>query len=199
VRDLAGVAVTAGEVEPQSGQTPVGRSGQIVAATYRLGERLGAGGMGEVYQAEHLRLGRQFALKLLRADRTEHVQNRFRREARAVARVDNEFVVGVVDCGETEQGCPYIVMELLRGVDLRALLNDAGPLPIPRAVHLVSQACQGIAAVHLAGVIHRDLKPENLFVSRRSGGEDWCKVLDFGVAKTELMGSTADGAVLGTV
>jgi serine/threonine protein kinase len=173
--------------------------GQVIAGTYRLQECVGAGGTGAVYAAEHLRLGRTFALKLLHANHQPKALERFRREAEALARIESEFVVGVVDCGETEAGAPYLVMDFLRGEDLRSLLERAAPLPIPRAVNLVWEACQGVAAVHRAGLIHRDLKPENLFVTRRASGADLCKVLDFGIAKSEISTSTAEGAVIGTV
>jgi eukaryotic-like serine/threonine-protein kinase len=175
------------------------RSGQIVGDTYRLLERIGMGGMAEVYAAEHLRIGQRFAVKVLRVDRAPKASRRFRREAEAIARVQNEYVVSLIDCGEFPDGTPYLVMELLRGVDLRRLLQSASPLPIPRAVNLVWDACQGVSAVHRAGLIHRDLKPENLFAAQRATGEDWCKVLDFGVAKLEVSGSTAEGALVGTV
>lgn len=175
------------------------RRGEILGDTYRLRELVGAGGMAEVYAAEHLRLDRQFAVKVLRAGTCGRSMQRFRREVSAVARIDNEFVVGVIDCGETGDGTPYLVMDLLRGEDLRALLGREGALPIPRAVNLVWEACQGIAAVHALGLIHRDLKPENLYISKRSTGRDWCRVLDFGIAKSDVASSTAEGAVVGTV
>jgi eukaryotic-like serine/threonine-protein kinase len=175
------------------------RAGEVIGDTYRLNELIGSGGMAEVYSAEHLRIGRRFAVKVLRAGTSSQTLQRFRREARAIARIDNEFVVGVVDCGETADGTPFLVMELLNGEDLRALLDREGALPIRRAVNLVWEACQGIAAVHACSLVHRDLKPENLFVSKRATGQDWCRVLDFGIAKTEVSSSTAEGAVLGTV
>lgn len=175
------------------------RRGEVLGGTYRLLELIGAGGMAEVYSAEHLRLGRKFAVKVLRAGTSAHSLQRFRRESRAVARIDNEFVVGVIDCGEETDGTPYLVMDLLRGEDLRALLDREGALPIPRAVHFVWEACQGIAAVHALSLIHRDLKPENLFVSKRATGQDWCRVLDFGIAKSDVSSSTTEGALLGTV
>jgi serine/threonine protein kinase len=175
------------------------RRGEVLGDTYRLLELVGAGGMAEVYSAEHLRLGRKFAVKVLRSGTSRQSLERFRREARAIARIDNEFVVGVIDCGEAADGTPYLVMELLRGEDLRALLDREGALPIPRAVSFVWEACQGIAAVHRLALIHRDLKPENLFVSKRATGQDWCRVLDFGIAKSEVTSSTAEGALVGTV
>ena len=175
------------------------RRGELLSDTYRLLDLIGAGGMAEVYSAEHLRLGRKFAVKVLRAGPSRQSVERFRQEARAIARVDNEFVVGVIDCGEAGDGTPYLVLELLHGEDLRSLLQREGTLPIPRAVHFVWEACQGVAAVHALSLIHRDLKPENLYVSKRASGEDWCRVLDFGIAKADVSCATAEGAVLGTV
>ena len=173
--------------------------GDLLDGTYELLDRIGSGGMAEVYAAEHTRLGRHFAVKIVRSDRGPKAVERFRREARAIARIQNDFVVEVVDCGETQSGTPYLVMELLAGEDLRSLIARAAPLPIPRAVSLIWEACQGVAAVHAAGLVHRDLKPENLYVTRRSTGEDWCKVLDFGIAKSHVSCSTAHGSVIGTV
>jgi len=174
------------------------RSGETIAETYHLLECIGSGGMGDVYAAEHLRLGKQFAVKLLRSRGAER-EDRFRREARAIARVESEHVVSVVDSGEARDGTPYIVMELLRGRDLRDLLAEVAPLPVPRAVSLLRGACAGVAAVHRVGLVHRDLKPGNLFVTKRANGEDWCKVLDFGVAKIDTASSTVNGGLVGTV
>jgi len=178
---------------------PGTRCGEVLGNTYRLIQRIGAGGMGEVYAAEHLRLGRRFAVKVLRPLHAQRALTRFRREAKAIARIENEFVIGVVDCGEASDGAPYLVMDLLQGEDLRVLLERAAPLPVSRAVKLIWDAAQGVKAVHAAGLVHRDLKPENLFVSKRATGEDWCKVLDFGVAKMEASEATADGTLIGTV
>ena len=172
--------------------------GRILGGTYELQKLIGRGGMAEIYAARHSRLGRTFAVKVLRAESSSKMMERFRREARALARIRNDFVIDVIDCGETD-GTPYLVMELLSGGDLRALIDESSPLPIRRAVHLVWEACQGVAAVHRAGLVHRDLKPENLFLTKRSTGEDWCKVLDFGIAKMDLSGATVDGALIGTV
>lgn len=177
------------------------RLGTIVAGTYRITRHIGSGGSSHVFEAEHVRLGSPFALKLLRPelDSGRRAAQRFRREARAVARLKNEHIVNVVDCGELEDGTPYLAMELLEGEDLRTLLRQSGVLPVRRATQLVLEACQALTAVHAAGLVHRDLKPENLFVTRRAKGEDWCKVLDFGVAKMEASLSTAPGAIVGTV
>jgi serine/threonine protein kinase len=173
--------------------------GASVGGTYRVLALLGAGGMGEVYEVEHERLHRRFALKILRGALYGKGLERFRREARAVARLESEHVVSAIDCGELADGTPYFVMERLRGRDLRHLLEDLGQLPIPRAVRLVQDACRGVAAAHRAGLVHRDLKPENLFVVERENGEELCKVLDFGVAKLEAASSTENGSLIGTV
>ena len=177
------------------------REGQIVSGTYRITRHIGSGGSGHVYAAEHLRLGKAFAIKLLRTelDSSHRAAQRFRREAKAVARLRSEHIVSVVDCGELDDQTPYLVMELLEGEDLRSLLKRQGALPPRRAVQIVLEACHGLTVVHEAGLVHRDLKPENLFISRRGTGEDWCKVLDFGVAKMETSMSTAQGAIIGTV
>ena len=188
--------------ESMAGSSELGagvRCGEVLGNTYRLVQRIGTGGMGEVYAAEHLRLGRRFAVKVLHPNHAQKALTRFRREAKAIARIENEFVIGVVDCGEAADGAPYLVMDLLHGEDLRALLERAAPLPVSRAVKLICDAAQGVIAVHAAGLVHRDLKPENLFVSKRATGEDWCKVLDFGVAKMETSEATTEGAIIGTV
>jgi eukaryotic-like serine/threonine-protein kinase len=177
------------------------RLGLIVAGSYRTTRHIGSGGSSHVFEATHVRLGKRFAVKLLRAelDTGKRAAQRFRREAQAVARLNSEHIVSVVDCGELDDATPYLVMELLDGEDLRGLLTREGFLPARRAVEIVRQACRGLTVVHAAGLVHRDLKPENLFIARRSTGEDWCKVLDFGVAKMHSSLSTAQGAIVGTV
>lgn len=176
------------------------RVGQVVAGTYRLARHIGSGGSGHVFEAEHLRLGTPFAIKLLRSELGGgRAAQRFRREARAAARLRSEHVVRVIDCGELDDHTPYLVMELLEGEDVRRLLEREGRLPARRAVQLMREACLGLSEVHQHGLVHRDLKPENLFVTRRTTGEDWCKVLDFGVAKMDASLSTAQGAIVGTV
>ncbi len=175
------------------------RIGQVVGGTYRITRHIGSGGSSHVFAAEHLRLGKLFAIKLLRSDNSRRAAQRFRREAKAVARLQSEHIISVIDCGELDDQTPYLVMALLEGEDLRTLLNREGSLPARRAVQIVIEACRGLTVVHEAGLVHRDLKPENLFIARRATGEDWCKILDFGVAKTEASLSTADGAIVGTV
>jgi len=183
------------------GGSAIQRIGAVIAGSYRLTRHIGSGGSSHVFEADHLRLGKSFAVKLLRPelDPNRRTAQRFRREARAIARLKSEHIVSVVDCGELDDGTPYLVMELLEGEDLRSLLNREGSLPARRAVALIVEACRGLSEVHAAGLVHRDLKPENLFITKRSTGEDWCKVLDFGVAKMEASSSTAQGAIIGTL
>lgn len=175
-------------------------AGTILSGRYRVLERLGAGGMGEVYAVEHLRIGRCFAAKILRAElaRDPSTVRRFTRETREVAKLASEHVVSVVDSGTTADGVPFLVMEQLRGCNLRELLEREGPLAVPRAVGLCLDVCLGLRVAHAAGLVHRDLKPANLFVTRRDGGEELCKILDFGIARLEGGESTEHGPVLGT-
>lgn len=177
------------------------RTSTVIAGTYRLLQKLGSGAMGEVYDAEHIRLGRHVAVKLLRADSMDdhRAVKRFQSETRALATVRSDHIVSVLDCGELEDGTPYIVMELLDGEDLRRLLERSKPLALRRAAHLALGACRGLSVVHAAGIVHRDLKPANLFVARGSRGEEVCKILDFGVAKLVGSDSTHQGALLGTI
>lgn len=177
-----------------------GALSEIVGERYRVLERLGGGGMGEVYEVEHVRLERRFAMKVLRpelAASTELVL-RFDREARAVAKLHSDYVVGIVDSGSLVDGRPYFVMERLLGQDLRRLLASAPQLPVERAVNLAIDVCLGLHVAHGAGLVHRDLKPENLFITRTDDGRDRCKVLDFGVVKLAEQEQTQPGALLGT-
>jgi tRNA A-37 threonylcarbamoyl transferase component Bud32 len=172
----------------------------LVADTYQLVDRIGEGAMGVVYEAEHVRLGRRFALKLLRAEAWTKptALQRFMREARIAASVHSEHVVSIIDCGQLPDGAPFLVTELLLGQDLRARLDEAKVLPVGEAVRIAIEACQGISAVHAAGIVHRDLKPENLFLAARDSGKPVCKLLDFGVAKLAAQPVTEDGRLIGT-
>ncbi|MBN1612758.1 MAG: serine/threonine protein kinase, partial [Polyangiaceae bacterium] len=180
------------------------RVGRVLGGRYELLRLIGSGGMGSVYEARHRDIHRRFAVKIMHR---RHVTSpfgvmRFKREARVAAAVDSEYVVSMVDWGEADDATPYLVMEYLEGMSLRALLRREGQLAPVRAVNLVLDACLGTAVAHEVGVIHRDLKPENLFVTRRRTGEEMVKVLDYGVAK--LVGdangelSTRSGQAIGT-
>ena len=159
--------------------------------SYRLRERLGEGGMGEVWRAEHRLLARPAAIKLIRpevlgatdAESRQVLMRRFEREAQATALMRSAHTVELYDFGVAEDGTFYYVMELLDGFDLRELVTRTGPLPAARAVHLLCQMCDSRAEAHLAGLIHRDVKPANVFACRYGRKLDFVKVLDFGLVK----------------
>jgi tRNA A-37 threonylcarbamoyl transferase component Bud32 len=161
------------------------RPGEVLAGKYRIERVLGAGGMGVVVAAQHLQLDTKVAIKVLRPSMVEdrEATARFAREARAAAKITNEHVARVLDVGALASGAPYIVMEFLEGEDLACWIQQRGPLPCPRAVDFVLQACVAVAEAHKAGIIHRDLKPSNLFCTRRTDGQFVVKVLDFGISK----------------
>ncbi len=172
---------------------------------YRLRRRIGAGGMGEVYLAEHQLLKRPCALKLIRrvsmADPTTLA--RFEREVRLTAALSHPNTVDIYDYGRTEDGTYYYVMEYLPGLNLKELVERHGPLPPGRVVYLLRQVCQALREAHIAGLIHRDLKPSNILVSRRGAIDDVAKLLDFGLVLPITRSSGAphlsgEGQVLGT-
>jgi serine/threonine-protein kinase len=175
--------------------------GLILGDTYEVRRRLGEGGMGRVYEARHVRLGRRFAVKVLHQMFTgeREALARFRREATAAAAIGSPHVAQIVDVNATREGQPYLVYELLEGEDLGTLLDREGALPIARATRIARQVAQGLRAAHEAGVVHRDLKPENVMLVRDSEGGEFAKVLDFGIAKLSQEDKlTRTGAVLGT-
>jgi serine/threonine-protein kinase len=159
--------------------------------SYQLEEKLGDGGMGEVWKAKHRLLARPAAIKLIRPDalgssNSEVVRTalmRFEREAQATSMLGSPHTIEIYDFGATEDGSFYYVMELLDGLDLRRLVESHGPVPVNRAVHLLAQACHSLADAHESGLIHRDIKPANIFACRRGREEDFVKVLDFGLVK----------------
>jgi serine/threonine-protein kinase len=155
--------------------------------SYNLEERLGRGGMGEVWRASHKLLAREAAIKLIRPDAlggdSRELARRFEREARATAALRSPHTVDVYDFGTTEDGTFYYVMELLDGYDGESLVDKFGPLPPERAIFLLTQACHSLAEAHEGGMIHRDIKPANLFSCRYGLDFDFVKVLDFGLVK----------------
>jgi serine/threonine-protein kinase len=176
------------------------RAGEVIGS-YQLVSRLGEGGMGEVYLAKHMRLGREVALKVLRADMAKdpEIVRRFFQEARVVNEINHPHIVEVIDFVD-EPGRAFCVMELLKGVTLEMMLREQGSLSVARACEIMAQVCEALGAAHKAGVVHRDVKPENIFLIERDGKRDFVKVLDFGVARVaKAEGSrTQAGAVLGT-
>ena len=159
------------------------RSNGLICHKYRLMRRLGSGGMGSVWLAHHVDLDMQVALKLIRADlEDDRLGPRFLGEARVLARVEHRAVVRILDFGRTEFGDPFIVMELLRGEDMRSALERVGTLPAERAVSLLLPIAEGLSVAHCRQVVHRDVKPDNIFIAHAALGVQ-PKILDFGIAR----------------
>jgi hypothetical protein len=178
--------------------------GRVIAGRYALLEILGRGGMGVVFAARHAAVGRDVAVKILRAEvaRNPNALTRFQREARAAASITHSRVVQVIDFGSTAEGIAYLVMERLRGEDLSALIAREGKLSVERTVRIAAQIADGLSAAHQRSVVHRDLKSANVFVSMVEGRES-VKVLDFGVSKVldlddDDAPSTHRGSLVGT-
>jgi serine/threonine-protein kinase len=170
---------------------------------YRLKHRLASGGMGDVWVAYHAGLKRDVAIKILKPEEQERSSSalaRFEREVRATADLMHPNTVRVFDCGITEDGLLYYVMELLKGETLAEHVARLGPLPPARALHVVGQAARALAEAHERGIVHRDVKPENLFLTSMGGEHDFVKVIDFGIAKDQKadVAMTLTGSVLGT-
>ena len=173
---------------------------------YRLLQKLGEGGMGEVWRARHQLLARPCAIKLIRPEllgqsKREAAIERFGLEARTIARLTSPNTVRLYDFGVSETGGFYFVMELLAGMDVAALVERFGPLPPERVVAVLRQVCRSLAEAHGAGVLHRDIKPQNLFLCRLGLEFDVVKVLDFGLVKSLDAGAaqiTTEGVLTGT-
>ncbi len=181
-------------------------AGRMVAGRFRMLRKLGDGGMGEVYVAEQVPMGRSVALKVLRQELSDDPQQveRFKREAQAASQLSHPNTIIVHDFGQDEDGTLFIAMEYLEGRSLDALL-DEGPLDAERAVRILAQICGSLEEAHRRGMVHRDLKPENIFLTERGGQHEFVKVLDFGIAKVTQSGSggkletiTRQGAIFGT-
>ena len=176
---------------------------RVVDNKYRIEHLLGRGGMGAVYQARDMRLDRLVALKVVRAELLADPESRlrFRREAQIIARLQHPSIVAVYDYGTFADGGAFIVMELVRGEDLRKVLQREGRIDAGPRVRILESVCGAIEAAHREGVLHRDLKPENILLP---GGAAEAKVLDFGVAKVvtddrqETMSGSADSPTLVT-
>jgi serine/threonine-protein kinase len=152
--------------------------------SYRLEEKLGEGGMGEVWRARHRLLARPAAIKLIRsAGPSDELVRRFEREAQAIARLRSPHTVDLFDFGRAEDGMFYYVMELLDGLDADTLVRRFGPVPPERAVYLLRQVCHSLSEADACGLVHRDIKPANIFLCRYGEEYDFVKVLDFGIVR----------------
>jgi eukaryotic-like serine/threonine-protein kinase len=191
---------------PPDGDDPL--VGAMLSDRYRIVRPIGEGGMGVVYEAEHVLIEKRVALKVLRSDfsQKEDVVERFRQEAKSASRIGHPHIVDISDFGETPSGQGYFVMEYLDGEDLANLLEREGTVSPRRAVNIVLQCCQALGAAHRKGIVHRDMKPENVFLVRREGVQDFVKLVDFGIAKIsdiEMAGApgrklTKTGMIFGT-
>jgi len=172
---------------PASGsfpQAPAAPSlvGEVIDGRYRIFKKLGEGGMGEVYAAEHVHIEKQFALKLLKAEIVSNAEavKRFQQEARSSSSIKHRNIIAVEDFGRLTDGRIYMCMELLAGAPLNDMIQQ--PMPADRLLNILIQAGHGLAAAHAKGIVHRDMKPENIYVTQDATG-DIPKLLDFGIAK----------------
>jgi len=172
-----------------------------IAGRYRTVRFLGKGGMGAVYEVEHLHTGQRLAMKVLASRQPEVSVERFKREARAASRIQSDHVVRVTDADVAPEldGAPFLVMELLEGSDLERA-TTGGPASQADVLEWLRQVARALVKAHEAGIVHRDLKPENLFLTRREDGSPLVKILDFGIAKmaVEAGSLTQSGQFLGT-
>jgi serine/threonine protein kinase len=179
--------------------------GQTFADRYLIEERLGSGAMGEVYRARHVKIGKSFAVKVLRTEllEDEKTRQRFDREAELAGTLKHPNIVGVVDVGETPEGVRYMVMELAVGEPLSQLIGS-GPMAAERAIPILRQLCDALNHAHDRGLVHRDFKPDNVIIERRPDGSEYVRIIDFGIAilRADLSSDrgrlTTAGVVLGT-
>jgi serine/threonine-protein kinase len=182
-------------------------TGQVLSDRYRILERIGEGGMGMVYRAEHIHMRKTLAIKVLHAELTtvEEVVQRFEREAQAAANIEHPNVCAATDFGRSGDGGFFLVMEYIEGASMDQVIAKEGALPLRRVVTIARQICAALARAHQMGIVHRDLKPENVLLVEREGMEDFVKVLDFGIARVPVVQDeensqtlTRAGLVMGT-
>ena len=179
--------------------------GTIISERYRVLRKLGEGGMGVVYLAEHILIEKKVALKILGEDfaRKADLVARFMQEAKAASRIGHENIVDISDFGQTASGSVFFAMEHLEGSDLATAIREDGPMAFSRVLPIVQQICRALAAAHGKGIIHRDMKPENVFIITKNGKPDFVKILDFGIAKMSALDEpnerlTRTGMIFGT-
>jgi eukaryotic-like serine/threonine-protein kinase len=195
---------------PNDGQTLRASSagqdllGQVIADRYHVLKKLGEGGMGQVYLAEHVKMGRKGAIKVMTPAMVHDPDAvaRFNREAANASRISHPNVCAIYDFGETPDGLIYLAMEFIEGEPLTNLLEHGTALPVERAVRIFVQVADALQAAHDLGIVHRDLKPDNIMLSRARDGSDVVKVVDFGIAKAvggdDNQRVTKTGLVVGT-
>jgi serine/threonine-protein kinase len=174
--------------------------GDVLLNRYEVTRTLGHGGMGVVYEGRHTRVGRRVAIKCLlpKYANDEEVLRRFKQEARAASEVGNPHIVEVLDMDVLPNGTHFMVLEFLDGRELGKEIKAHKGLPAARAVNIVAQMCEALAAVHARGIVHRDLKPANVFLIERDGNPDYVKILDFGVSKFRDLELTRTGDLVGS-
>jgi serine/threonine protein kinase len=179
--------------------------GTTVGGKYQIDAVLGRGGMGAVFRATNRAIGKRVALKFLYRDAARDLDAvaRFQREAEAASAVESAHIVQIFDSGSTDEGLPFLVMELLRGEDLRTRLKREGRLPVSEVIRIAGQVARGLRGAHEAGIVHRDLKPDNIYLCERDDDPMFVKIVDFGISKIARRSPTADtlthqGVVLGT-
>lgn len=175
--------------------------GTVLAGRYRILQKLGEGAMGAVYLGEHLKMGRQDAIKVLRGALSgdREAIARFTRGARNVAAVQHPNVCTIYDYGDTQDGLPFLAMEFIRGESLKELLDEEGRLPLARALHITLQVAGALQAAHDAEIVHRDLKPANIMLMRARDDSDTVRVVDFDIAKGSRDGEESELTRLGFV
>jgi serine/threonine-protein kinase len=190
--------------EPSEGDAgPDPLIGTVIADRYRVDEKLGVGGMGAVYRAEHVLMKKPVAVKVLHREMTVvgEVVKRFEREAIAAGRIDHPNITVATDFGKLPDGAFYLVLEYVPGRSLSTAMKEDGPFSVERALFIARQVAAGLGAAHAANIVHRDLKPDNIMLIERGSTKDFVKVLDFGIAKVAEDGAgqlTRIGAVFGT-
>lgn len=177
--------------------------GRSIEGRFTLREKLGAGGMGTVYRAHQLSLGRDVAIKLIKQDYSSDrfAAKRFLREAQLVSRLSHPHIVSTMDFGQTQDGLLFLVMEYLQGRTLRRVLQEEGAFSAERTIGVGVQLCDALETAHRTSIVHRDLKPGNVIVLDDPPGRDFLKVLDFGLAKslaTDESTMTESGELMGT-
>jgi serine/threonine-protein kinase len=177
--------------------------GSIIAERYHVIKKLGEGGMGQVYLAEHVKMGRKSAVKVMNPGMVHDADaiSRFNREASNASRINHPNVAGIYDFGETPEGLIYLAMEFIEGEALTDIVKSHGALPPARAANITRQAAEGLTVAHEMGIVHRDLKPDNIMIAKNRDGSDCVKVVDFGIAKAanaENQKVTRTGMVVGT-